>query len=192
MTPIDCYRVMNTKGVVYDKAHDPQFSKETCHKIIKTMIEMQKLDTVMYEAQRQGRISFYMQNYGESAAQIGSAHALDPKDLVFAQYREAGVILWRGYSIQEACHQIFGNSLGSCKGRQMPIHYGSTDLHFVTISSTIATQMSQAVGAAYAYKRKQNGQCVITYFGDGGSSEGDAHAAMNFANVFDVPIIFFW
>jgi hypothetical protein len=52
--------------------------------------------------------------------------------------------------------------------------------------------MSQAVGAAYAYKRKQNGLCVITYFGDGGSSEGDAHAAMNFAAVFDVPLIFFW
>ena len=74
----------------------------------------------------------------------------------------------------------------------MPIHYGSKKLDFVTISSTIATQMSQAVGAAYAYKRAQNNLCVITYFGDGGSSEGDAHAAMNFASVFDVPLIFFW
>lgn len=96
----------------------------------------------------------------------------------------------------------------------MPIHYGSKKLDFVTISSTIATQMyfittitdikkkqsfkylneiirSQAVGAAYAYKRAQNGLCVITYFGDGGSSEGDAHAAMNFASVYDVPMIFF-
>ena len=70
-------------------------------------------------------------------------------------------------------------------------HYGSKKLNFVTISSTIATQLSQAVGAAYAYKRQQNGLAVITYFGDGGSSEGDTHAAMNFASVFDVPIIFF-
>ena len=192
MAPIDCYRVMNTKGVVYDPAQDPGFDKETCLKIITTMIQMQKLDATMYEAQRQGRISFYMMNQGECAAQIGSAHALDPQDLVFAQYREAGVLLWRGYPIQDACHQIFGNALGSCKGRQMPIHYGSPGLHFVTISSTIATQMSQAVGAAYAYKRRRSGLCVVTYFGDGGSSEGDAHAAMNFASVFDVPMIFFW
>lgn len=71
-------------------------------------------------------------------------------------------------------------------------HYGSKELNFVTISSTIATQVSQAVGAAYAYKRKQNGLCCMTYFGDGGSSTGDVHAAMNFAAVFDVPIIFFW
>lgn len=109
-----------------------------------------------------------------------------------AQYREAGVLLTRGYDLQNACHQIFGNAQGTCKGRQMPIHYGSKELDFVTISSTIATQTSQAVGAAYAYKRKQNGLCCITYFGDGGSSAGDVHAAMNFASVFDCPIIFFW
>lgn len=71
-------------------------------------------------------------------------------------------------------------------------HYGSKMLNFVTISSTIATQTSQAVGAAYSLKRKQDGRCCITYFGDGGSSAGDVHAAMNFAAVFDVPIIFFW
>jgi 2-oxoisovalerate dehydrogenase E1 component alpha subunit len=102
------------------------------------------------------------------------------------------VLLWRGYSIQEVAHQIFGNAQGSCKGRQMPVHYGSKKLNFVTISSTIATQVPQAVGAAYAFKRMQNGLAVITYFGDGGSSEGDAHTAMNFAAVFDAPIIFFW
>ena len=56
------------------------------------MVTLSKLDTVMYEAQRQGRISFYMPNHGESAAQLGSAHALNPKDLVFAQYREAGTV----------------------------------------------------------------------------------------------------
>ena len=74
----------------------------------------------------------------------------------------------------------------------MPIHYGSKELAFVTISSTIATQMSQATGAAYAYKRAHNGLCCITYFGDGGSSEGDANTAMNFSAVFEVPLIFFW
>jgi 2-oxoisovalerate dehydrogenase E1 component alpha subunit len=80
-----------------------------------------KFDTIMYEAQRQGRVSFYMQNYGETAAQIGSASALNPNDLVYAQYREAGVLLWRGFSIQECCDQIFGNKNGTCKGKQVPV-----------------------------------------------------------------------
>lgn len=100
----------------------------------------------MYEAQRQGRISFYMQNHGETAAQLGSALALDAADMVYAQYREAGVLLWRGFSIQECCDQIFGNSRGSCKGKQMPVHYGSKQLNFVTISSPLATQIPQATG----------------------------------------------
>ncbi len=85
------------------------------------MTMLSKFDTIMYEAQRQGRISFYMQNIGESAAQIGSAAALNSNDLIFAQYREAGVLLWRGYTIQQCCDQIFGNKSGSCKGKQMPV-----------------------------------------------------------------------
>jgi 2-oxoisovalerate dehydrogenase E1 component alpha subunit len=132
-----------------------------------------------------------------------------------AQYREAGVLLWRGFTIQQCCDQIYGNLRGSCKGKQMPIvnshllkvtfskifltltyfmkkkHYGSKDLNFVTISSPLTTQLPQAVGSAYAFKRKQNGLVTITYFGEGAASEGDAHTAMNFAAVFDVPVIFF-
>lgn len=106
----------------------------------------------MYEAQRQGRISFYMQNHGETAAQLGSAAALDANDIVYAQYREAGVLLWRGFTIQECCDQIFGNSRGSCKGKQMPVHYGSKKLNFITISSPLATQIPQAAGTGYIYK----------------------------------------
>jgi 2-oxoisovalerate dehydrogenase E1 component alpha subunit len=88
----------------------------------KTMILLQKLDNIMYEAQRQGRISFYLTSHGESAIHVGTASALDPKDLVFCQYREAGVLLWRGYEVENCCHQIFGNSKGTCKGKQAPIH----------------------------------------------------------------------
>jgi hypothetical protein len=156
------------------------------------MILLNTMDRILYESQRQDRITFYMTNYGEEATHIGSAAALNAKDLVYGQYREAGVLLYRGYKIQEFVDQCFGNSRGSCKGIQMPIHYGSTKFSFVTISSTMATQMPQAVGSAYAYKRAQNGLCVICYFGDGTASEGDAHAAFNFAATLEAPVIFFW
>jgi len=73
----------------------------------------------------------------------------------------------------------------------MPVHYGSADLNFVTISSTLATQMPQAVGSAYAFKRAQNMLCVICYFGEGAASEGDAHAALNFAATLEAPVLFF-
>ncbi|CAG2122083.1 unnamed protein product, partial [Medioppia subpectinata] len=77
------------------------------------------------------------------------------------------------------------------KGRQMPIHYGSRDLNCVTIKSTLTSEMVHSVGSAYALKRQQKGRCVLSYFGDGAASEGDAHAALNFAATLDTPIIFY-
>ena len=66
--------------------------------------------------------------------------------MVFAQYREVGVLLWRGFTLQQAADQCFSNESDLGKGRQMPVHYGSKELNFQTISSPLATQMPQAVG----------------------------------------------
>merc|ERR1711879_417149 len=105
------------------------------------------MDNILYDVQRQGRISFYMTSYGESATHVGTAAALSDVDEIFAQYREAGVLLWRGFSSQQMMHQCFSNAEDLGKGRQMPVHYGSKDLHFQTISSPLATQIPQATGA---------------------------------------------
>ncbi|PKI32851.1 hypothetical protein CRG98_046760 [Punica granatum] len=154
------------------------------------MVTLQVLDTVFYEAQRQGRISFYVTTIGEEAINIASAAALTMDDLVFPQYREPGVLLWRGFTLQEFANQCFGNKADYGKGRQMPIHYGSNKLNYFTVSSTIATQLPPAVGAAYSLKMDKQDACAVTYFGDGGSSEGDFHAALNFAAVMEAPVIF--
>ena len=90
-----------------------------------------------------GRISFYLTNYGEEATQFGSAAALLPEDVIFAQYREAGVLMSRGFTIDDFMSQCFANQNDNGKGWQMPVHYGSKDLNFVTISSPLATQMPQ-------------------------------------------------
>ncbi|GFN97149.1 2-oxoisovalerate dehydrogenase subunit alpha, mitochondrial [Plakobranchus ocellatus] len=190
MEGIPVYRALNRDGVFVDESQDPNLDEDTIIKMYKDMTLLNTMDRVLYDSQRQGRISFYMTNYGEEGTHIGSAAALDPKDLVFGQYREAGVLMWRGFPLEQFIHQCYGNCKDFGKGRQMPVHYGCKDLHFVTISSTLATQMPQASGAAYAYKRKQNGLCVVCYFGEGAASEGDAHAAFNFAAVLNCPVIF--
>merc|ERR1719422_285892 len=117
------------------------------------MTLLNTMDKILYESQRQGRISFYMTNYGEEGVQIASAAALDPKDLIYAQYRETGVLLYRGFTLDQFMNQCYGNMEDVGKGRQMPVHYGSTDLRFVTISSPLATQLPQAAGSAYAFER---------------------------------------
>lgn len=111
--------------------------------------------------------------------------------MIFSQYREQGVLLWRGFSVQEALDQCFSNEADLGKGRQMPVHYGSKKLNFQTISSPLGTQLPQAVGAAYAYKLDNSGSVAVCYFGEGAASEGDFHAALNFSATLEVPIVFF-
>ena len=93
----------------------------------------------------QSIISFYMTNYGEEGIQFGSAAALDPDDVVYAQYREAGVIMWRGFTLDNLMDQCFSNNNDRGRGRQMPVHYGSKKLNFNFVSSPLATQMPQGV-----------------------------------------------
>ena len=84
-----------------------------------------------------------MTNYGEEATHFGSAAALLPEDMVLGQYREAGVLMWRGFTLDDFMNQCYANQHDFGKGRQMPVHYGSKDLNFITISSPLATQMPQ-------------------------------------------------
>lgn len=94
---------------------------------------------------------------GEEAAVVASAAAIQDNDEVFAQYREQGVLLWRGFSLDEIAHQCCSTVKEPAKGRQMPVHYGSKKLHFQVISSPLATQIPHAVGAAYAIKLGNGG-----------------------------------
>lgn len=193
MAPIPIYRVLDRNGSVIDASEEPNLSKEYVQKMFRDMILLHTMDKILYESQRQGRISFYMTNSGEEASHIGSAAALSPADLIYAQYRETGVLVWRGFTISDFINQCYGNVEDLGKGRQMPVHYGSKKFNFVTISSPLGTQMPQAVGAAYALKlRPNNDRCVVTYFGEGAASEGDAHAAFNFSATLNCPVILFW
>eukprot|EP01094_Clydonella_sp_ATCC50884_P011458 TRINITY_DN2123_c0_g1_i1.p1 TRINITY_DN2123_c0_g1~~TRINITY_DN2123_c0_g1_i1.p1 ORF type:complete len:506 (+),score=138.19 TRINITY_DN2123_c0_g1_i1:165-1520(+) len=190
---LPCYRVLSPQGEVLDAAHDPELGEETLVKMYETMILMNTLDNVCYDVQRQGRISFYMTNYGESASHLGSAAVLKKDDVIYGQYRELGVLLWRGYTLENIMNQLYSNHLDLGKGRQMPVHYGSRELNFHTISSPLATQIPQASGAGYALRHVHGNTdaCCVCYFGDGAASEGDFHAALNFAATLDSPTIFF-
>jgi len=149
------------------------------------------LDERMIALQRQGRIGFYGSAAGEEGAVIGSAAALQDGDWVFPALRQGGVLLYRGLPLKEFIAQVFGNSLDIHKGHQMPCHFSHRRFNHVAWSSCIATQLPQAVGVAYAAKLKKEKTVAIAYLGDGATSEGDFHVALNFAGVFRVPVVFF-
>ena len=190
---IPCYRVLGDDGDLVEGADvsEDDLDREEALNIYTTMVKLQTMDQIFYDAQRQGRISFYMQSAGEESASVGSASALSPDDMVFAQYREPGVLMYRGFSIQEFADQCFANKDDCSGGRQMPVHYGSKTLNYQTISSPLATQMPQASGAAYAAKLGGEDRIVTCYFGEGAASEGDAHASLNFAATLEAPVLFF-
>ncbi|KAK3570882.1 hypothetical protein QTP86_029376, partial [Hemibagrus guttatus] len=188
---IPVYRVMDRQGQIMNQSEDPNLSKDTVLNFYQKMTLLNTMDRILYESQRQGRISFYMTNYGEEGTHIGSAAALNSDDLVFGQYREAGVLMYRGFPLDLFMAQCYGNADDLGKGRLMPVHYGCRDFNFVTISSPLATQLPQAAGAAYAIKRENSNRVVICYFGEGAASEGDAHAGFNFSATLECPIIFF-
>lgn len=183
----ELYQVLNKEGVATGEV---AISKEDALKLYTCMVRLQAMDKVFFDAQRQGRISFYMTSIGEEAAVIGTAAGYRDTDEVFAQYREQGVLMWRGFTLQNFADQLFGNSGDMGKGRQMPVHYGSKIHNFQTISSPLATQIPQAVGAAYGFKLAKNGRIAICYFGEGAASEGDFHAGMNFASTLGCPVLF--
>jgi 2-oxoisovalerate dehydrogenase E1 component alpha subunit len=154
------------------------------------MTRLREMDMILQNAQRQGRISFYMTCRGEEAIHIGSASALERKDVVLAQYREAGLLMWRGFTLQQFTNQCFSNDLDLGRGRQMPVHYGSRALNYHTISSPLGTQLPQAVGVAYHLKLQQQNQVAVCFFGDGCASTTDFHSACNFAATLKVPLLF--
>ncbi|KAK6277235.1 hypothetical protein POUND7_017558 [Theobroma cacao] len=187
---IPCYRVLDDDGEQIRGSDFQQVNKELAVKMYSDMVTLQMMDTLFHEAQRQGRISFYITSFGEEAINIASAAALSKDDIVLPQYREPGVLLWRGFTLQEFANQCFGNKADDGKGRQMPIHYGSSKHNFVTVSSPIATQLPQAAGMAYSLKIDKKDACAVAFIGDGGTSEGDFHAGLNFAAVLEAPVIF--
>lgn len=188
--PRPAFRVLDEAGKVFADSSvvKAEENVDVLRELYRNMVRLQTMDQVFYEAQRQGRITFYMTTSGEEGVNIGSASGLQEEDMVFAQYREAGVLLQRGWPIQKFADQCFANIGDAAKGRQMPVHYGSKELNFQTISSPLATQIPQATGAAYA--AKGGNTVVAVYFGEGAASEGDFHPALNFASTLECPVLF--
>ncbi|KAI9841892.1 MAG: hypothetical protein M1838_003346 [Thelocarpon superellum] len=211
---IPTYRIMDSDGVIVDEARAPNdVSDEEAIELYKDMLTVSIMDLIMFDAQRQGRLSFYMVrpphpeiatkiltrkqvSAGEEGIAVGSASTLQPEDVIFAQYRETGVYQQRGFTLENFMSQLFANRNDHGKGRNMPVHYGSKELNIHTISSPLATQIPQASGAAYALKLQAlsspdlPARVVACYFGEGAASEGDFHAALNIAATRSCPIIF--
>ena len=125
------YRVVDQSGDVVDADFRPDLSDDEVVKLYKDMLFISIMDLIMFDAQRQGRLSFYMVSAGEEAVSVGSASALTRDDVIFCQYREQGVFRQRGFTVEDFMSQLFANNKDPGRGRNMPVHYGSKELNIV-------------------------------------------------------------
>ena len=148
------------------------------------------LDERMQSLQRQGRIGFYGTCTGQEAVPVALGFALEHSDWVFPALRESSVLLVRGFPLVSYLAQVFGNDRDVLKGRQMPSHMSGRSSNVVSWSSCIGTQLTHAVGAAWAAKMRRESMVSAACLGDGATSSADFHSALNFAQVFRVPCVF--
>lgn len=187
---MEMLRIIGADGG-YDSKLDPNLADQLLLKIYREMLLVRRFNERMMLLQRQGRIGFFIDSTGEEAAQLGSGHALNVNDWFYESYRDAGGCIARGVPVKMLVDQIMGNSEDLNKGRQMGMHWGYREWNLVTLSSPVGCRLPQAVGTAYAAKfKKTNAVCMVS-FGDGATSQGEFHSAMNMAGVFKVPVVFF-
>lgn len=188
LTP-DVVRVLGDDGSI-DEQHDPRLSVDELLHVYRHMVQTRILDERFIVLQRQGRIGFHVGSLGEEASIIGAAFALRKDDWIFPCYREFGAALMRGLPLQKLIDNCFGNANDTVKGRQMPHHYTSRSIGWASVSSPVGTQITQAVGFAWAAKLNREDRVDLVYFGDGATSSVDFHSGMNFAGVFRIPCVF--
>ena len=164
-----------------DAALEPDLSAQDLTKLHRGMLLGRRLDERMIRLQRQGRIGTFAPIKGQEAAQVGAVSTLRPSDWMVPSFRETAAMLWRGWPIEKLLLLFAGYLEG---GQPAP---GQNDL---PITIPVATQLPHAVGLAYAAQYRGDDAVVMAFCGDGATSEGDFHEALNFAGVWHVPVVF--
>ncbi len=177
---IEYLSILDSEGTL-DTALEPDISPDDLRRLYRAMVLGRRLDERMVRLQRQGRIGTFAPIKGQEAAQMGSVFALRPSDWMVPSFRETAAMLWRGWPIEKLLLFFAGRLEGA---------QPAPEQHDLPITIPVATQLPHAVGLAYAAQYRGDDAVVMAYCGDGATSEGDFHEAMNFAGVWHVPAVF--
>ena len=174
-------QVLDSEGAVRDDVTVPEIDDAELLSMYEEMCFARHLDERAVTLHRQGRMGTYPPLAGQEAAQVASTHALAAEDWICYQYREHGAVISR-----EISHEYLLYWMGHEVGNEW-----LGDHNIFPLNISIGSQLPHATGLAWAAKLSGDETAVICHFGDGATSEGDFHEALNFAGVFDVPAIFF-
>ncbi len=173
--------ILDKDGVV-DKALMPELSGDQLVALYRDMVQIRKYDEKALNLQRQGRINTYGSIRGQEAAQAGIALAMAPQDWLVPSFREHGVMTLRGVP----AHLVYAYWKGDERGSVMP-----EGVNCLPTSVPVGSQLVHAAGVGLAFKLRKEDAVAVGFGGDGSTSEGDFHEALNFAGVYKAPVVFF-
>ena len=176
----EMFQVLDKDGKIVNKEYEPNIDDDTLIHMYRTMSLARVADIKALQYQRQGRMLTFAPVQGQEAAQIGPMAALKKQDWISPAFREQAAMLYRGVTLKQAYLYWYGNEWGS--------HFDE-DVNFLPVNVPIGSQINHAAGLAYASKVKKEDAVTVTYIGDGGTSHGEFHEGMNFASVYNAPMI---
>ncbi|TNE59168.1 MAG: dehydrogenase [Bacteroidetes bacterium] len=172
-----------------------QFSKKGVKKdtllfLYEQLLKPRMIEEKMLNLLRQGKISKWFSGIGQEAISVGAASALLPDEIIFTMHRNLGVFTARNLPLDRMFSQWQGKMHGYTKGRDRSFHFGAMEHHIVGMISHLGPQLSLASGVALAYKLRRENRVSLAFTGEGGTSEGEFHEALNVAAVWKLPVIF--
>ena len=178
---VEYLSILDEDGNLHEEDLEPDIPEDRLLRLHRTMLLARRFDERMLQLQRQGRIGTFAPVKGQEAAQMGIVAALQETDWMVPSFREQAASLWRGQSMKSFL-LVYG---GFYQGNELP-----EDTRNLPVAVPVGTQPLHAVGLSYGIKYQGKDEVVVTFFGDGATSEGDFHEALNFAGVWKTPTIF--
>jgi 2-oxoisovalerate dehydrogenase E1 component len=167
-----------------------QYTNEALIHLYRQLLLPRMIEEKMLVLLRQGKISKWFSGIGQEAISVGATHALQSDEWIMPLHRNLGVFTGRGMPLHKLFQQWQGHKEGYSKGRERSFHFGSREHHICGMISHLGPQLALADGAALAHVLKNEQRIALAFSGDGGTSEGDFHEALNVAAVWDLPVIF--
>ena len=175
-------QTLDEEGNIVNEKLMPKLDNDTLLYMYRTMLLGRIADEKAVQYQRQGRMLTFVINKGQEAAQVGSVAALEEQDWMVPAFRELSAYLYRGVPLEQLYLYWYGNEAGS----KIP-----DNIRALPVNIIIGSQYAHATGLAMAAKFQKKDEVALAYIGDGGTSEGEFHEAINMAAVFQAPVVFF-
>lgn len=184
------HQVLDVDGDLAGDLPDPELPRDTLLRLYEMMVLVRAIDERGFKLQRSGRVEFWIPHRGLEATHNAATLCFDDSEWIFHGYRHPGTMLLRGVPLVQLFAQFFGRYDEPLKGRRLPTLMGDRRVNVVPMMTQVGSYIPHAAGAAWASKIRGDGRRFLTMFGDGATSRGEFHSAMNFAGIYKLPIVF--